>query len=208
MILISFISILSGSTAENSLKFWQAFGLDVPIAPGFKLYFEKQIRYEEKFTNLDSDFNELGIRYRLNKFLSFRLNYRYVSLSGNEIRHRFDGNTQINFKIKNFTVSNRFRLQHESIEDFDGNYSELEFRDRLRVSFNLSKKIRPYFGGEIFLGIGDDATNQNKYRLIAGTNWKIKKRVTIKLFYHFQKELQNDNPDSSHIFGLKFNYSF
>ena len=150
----------------------------------------------------------MGLGYKFNKILSFRLNYRFVSFSGDELRHRFDGNALIDFKISNFHVSNRFRLQNENIEDHDGNYSELEFRDRLGVSFNLSKKIMPYFGGEIFLGIGDDAAKQNKFRLTAGVVWKVKKRVNIEWFYHFQKELQQDNPDSSHIFGLKFNYSF
>ena len=178
------------------------------VAPGFKLYLEKQIRYEDRFTHIESDLNEVGLGTKFNKYLSFRLNYRFVPFSGDELRHRFDGNALIDFPMSRFHISNRFRIQNENIEDHDGNYSELEFRNRLRIGFDLAKKIKPYFGGEIFLAIGDDATNRNKYRLTAGTVWKVKKRVEVELLYHFQKELRKANADTSHIFLLKFNYSF
>lgn len=196
-----------GKEAETDLEFWQAFGVDFKPANGFKLYLEKQLRYEDKLTNMESDISEVGLRYKWNKLLSLRVNYRFVSRSG-EKRNRFDGNVCLNLKWKAITISNRTRLQKEFIETLEDSESELEFRNRLRVTFTNKKKIQPFLGGEIFIGLGEGADKQNKFRLTGGMDWKVKKRVTLTLFYHYQKELEKDKPDTSHILGFKFNYSF
>lgn len=192
--------------AAADLEFWTSFGVDLKPAKGLKLYLEKQLRYEDKFTNMDSDISEVGLRYKLNKLLDLRVNYRFVSLSG-EKRNRFDGNVYLNFKWNTVKISNRTRLQRESIETLEDIQSELELRNRLRILFTKNKKIKPFFGGEIFIGLGEKAENRKKFRLTAGTQLKIKKRVSLTLFYHYQRELQKDDPDMQHIFGLKFNVS-
>ncbi len=196
-----------GEEADRDLEFWQGFGVDFKPANGFKLYLEKQLRYEDKFTNMESDLSEVGLRYKLNKFLRFRVNYRFVSRSG-EKRNRFDGNVYLNLRWNAVKVSNRVRLQKEFIETLEGSESELEFRDRLRFTFTNSKRLQPFFGGEIFIGLGEGSDRRNKFRLTVGTDWEVRKRVTLTFFYHYQRDLEKDKPDISHILGLKFNYSF
>lgn len=207
MLVICVAFYVFGEEAETDLEFWQAFGVDFKPAPGFKLYLEKQLRYEDKLTDLKSDFSEVGLRYKLNNFLRLRVNYRFVSRSG-EKRNRFDGNVYLNLRWNAVKISNRTRLQKEFIETLEDTDSELELRNRLRVTFTNSKKMQPFLGGEIFFGLGEGADKQDKFRLTVGTDWEVKKRVTLTLFYHFQRDLGKDKPDTSHIIGFKFNYSF
>jgi opacity protein-like surface antigen len=200
---------LASLVFSADVEFWQSVGVDFKPAKNFKLYLEKQLRYENKFTNTESDLYEVGLRYRFNKFLDFRVNYRFeYRPNPNEKRNRIDGNLYLNFKWKTFEISNRCRLQQESINDLETSYSELEFRDRIRLTFRGSKKIRPYFGGEIFIGLGENGEDRNKLRLTAGTDWKLKKRVTLGLFYHYQTFLQSEKNKQINVFGMKFNYSF
>ena len=63
---------------DRETGFWEAFGLNITVNKTFKIYLEKQLRYEENFSNLEADFMEAGVRIRLKRFVAFRLNYRYT----------------------------------------------------------------------------------------------------------------------------------
>lgn len=209
VLMIVFVCAVSGEKDDSNVEFWPSVGIDFKPAKGLKVYLEKQLRYENKFTYMESDLSELGLRYRLNKLLDFRVNYRFVYRpNSNQNRNRLDANLYLNLRWNAFKISNRSRIQKEYIETLDHKDSELEFRNRLRLTFRMNKKIRPYFGGEIFIGLGEDADDQNKFRLTAGTDWKVRKRVTLTLFYHYQKFLESTKSKQSHIIGFKFNYSF
>lgn len=205
ILLIGFVSSLFCADVE----FWQGVGIDFKPAKHFKLYLEKQLRYENKFTNTESDFYEIGLRYSFNKFLDFRVDYRFeYRPNSNEKRNRIDGNLYLTFKWKSFEFSNRSRLQQEYIDELGASDTELEFRNRVQLTLVADKKIQPFIGGEIFVGLGKDAEDQNKLRLTAGTDWNIKKRVTLSLFYHYQKFLDREKPKNTNVLGVKFNYSF
>jgi len=209
VVLIGFVMALPGEKDDSNVEFWQSAVVDFKPAKGLKLYLEKQLRYENKFTYMESDLSEVGLRYRLNKLLDFRVNYRFIYRPmSNQKRNRLDANLYLNFSWNEFEISSRSRLQQEYIETLDSKDSELEFRNRLRITYRKNKKVRPFFGGEIFLGLGEEADDQNKFRLTAGTDWKVKKRVTLTLFYHYQEFLESTHSKQSHILGFKFNYSF
>jgi hypothetical protein len=198
---------------KRDTEFWEAFGVDITLSKIFKIYLEKQLRYENRFTNLEADLMEAGVRFRLNRTLAFRLNYRYV-IRKNQKRFRFDVNGQLYFKWKLFKklkplrISLRTRVQREYIEDGIFNDSELELRNRLELTIRLNKKIWPYLGSELFTGLGDNARDRHKLRLTLGTEWNVKKRVTIKFYYHYQTDTVPERSELTHIFGTKFNYSF
>ncbi len=207
LILLGMTLTLTADAAGNNPKFWTGFGIDWKPTKNFKLYLEKQLRYEETFTNMESDVSEIGLRFKPAKWLAFRVNYRFTSLEG-EKRNRLDGNVYFNLKWSNFKLSNRVRLQKEYIDTHDFSDSQLEFRNRLRLTLCKSKVFQPFAGGEIFIGLGDEGKKQNKLRLTTGLDWKPKKRVTVSLFYHFQRDLAEKTNETFHILGCKFRYSF
>jgi Protein of unknown function (DUF2490) len=212
IVLICLSGIIYGQetppNTESDTQMWEAFGIDIEVHPIFKVYLEKQLRYQDRFSNLRSDIMEVGGRLRLNKFAAIRANYRYT-IRDNDKRYRFDANLQLNFKVKNFRLATRSRIQSEYIEDGIFNDSELELRNRFKITYRTKKaKLRPYFASELFLGLRDNKRDRNKLRLTLGTDWRVKKRVSIKFFYHFQTDLVPERSERSHIFGTKFNYSF
>lgn len=206
--LICFTSVvLAGDSktanTESDIELWEAFSADFKPIKNLKVYVERQFRYYQKLARMKSHFTEIGVRYRSIKWLGFRINYRFISRVG-EKRHRFDANVLQYFKLNSFQISNRTRLQKEFIENKD---SETLFRNRLRVTFSRSKKILPFVGGEIFLGLADDK-DQNQFRLTVGADWKMKKRFVIRVLYHYQKDLVKEKSELTHIFKLRFRYSF
>lgn len=193
---------------QRETEFWEAFGLNITVNKIFKIYLEKQLRYEERFSNLEADFMEAGVRIRLKRFAAVRLNYRYT-IRRTHKRYRFDGNLQFNFKVKAsgklkpLRISTRTRLQKEWIDNVLDE-REVELRNRVKMTYRLDKKIWPYMALEWFKGLGDNAGLLDKIRWTTGVEWNVKKRLMIRLYYHYQKDLVKNLTRISHIFGTKF----
>jgi hypothetical protein len=197
---------------KRDTEFWESFGVDIQLDNRFKLYLEKQLRYEDSFSNLEADLMEAGIRVRLFKFMTFRVNYRYTIRQNNK-RYRFDANLYFNFRLnpskkwQSVRLSSRTKLQKEYKEDGIFNDSEWELRNRLKLEVPFTRPIRPYLGAEWFKGLGDMGRLRDKLRLTLGVEWRVKGSITIKPFYHFQTDLVSGLSETTHIFGTKLNVS-
>lgn len=190
---------------------WEAFGLNISVNKTFKIYLEKQLRYEKNFSNLEADFMEAGVRIRLKRFAAVRLNYRYT-IRRTHKRYRFDGNLQFNFKLKPFKklkplrIATRTRIQKEWLDNVLDE-REVEFRNRLKMTYRVNKKIWPYFAVEWFKGLGDNAGILDKLRWTTGLEWRVRGRLSIRLYYHYQTDLVANLSRITHIFGTKFDVS-
>jgi|WetSurMetagenome_2_1015567.scaffolds.fasta_scaffold30338_4 hypothetical protein len=193
--------------AENAVQFWQIFALDWKPAPGLTLEFEKQLRYEDTLVALESDISELGIKYKLQDWLSVATSYRFVAL-GDEKRNRFDGSLVLSWRGAGVQVANRARLQKEFINTRADSWSELVFRDRLRLTFLPDRKLRPFAGGEIFIGLDEAGKSENKFRLSSGLEFDLNQRVELSLFYHYQHDLGEKTNETFHIIAGRFCYTF
>jgi hypothetical protein len=189
--------------AESDVELWQAFSLDFQLAKRVKFSLERQLRYDHQLTAFKSQLTEIGIRYKLAKFMAWQMNYR-LTAKGHEVRHRLDGNIYFILKMKRFRISNRSRLQQEFISYQS---SELLLRDRLQLGWQVGKKLFPYVGGEIFIGLSNSAKSENQYRLSAGMEYAVNKRIGLELFYYCEQDLVVEKDKTTHIFGGKFKYS-
>jgi opacity protein-like surface antigen len=201
-------STLALRGAGTAVQFWEMVGFDWKPVAGLRLDFEKQMRYEDTFAAVESDITEVGIGYDLNKQFTVKADYRFVGM-GDEKRQRVDGNIIFKMDWARFSVSNRARLQQESITTLkDSNESRLVFRDRLRLTYRSGGGLEPYVGGEIFLGLNEEGKAENKFRLSSGLDFDLSKRVTLSLFYHFQKDMGEKTNETKHIVAGGFHYSF
>jgi len=203
------IPLLCGgiSGADNSTRFWQAFELTWKPVKVFRLEFEKQVRYLDTLADVASDISGVSGRYKVNGWLRLGAGYRYTAL-GDETRHRINADLHLRWRQDTFTVTNRARVQKEFIHDASGKSDGMVFRDRLEASFLRGHKLRPYAGGEIFLGLDEEGKKENKYRLTAGLDFRASKQVRLSLFYHFQHDLGEKTNETDHILGGCFRYSF
>ncbi len=206
--LLFFTFNVLGQSENTKVEYWESFGIDIKISDTFKLYLEKQLRYEDRFSDLRADIMEGGVRVKLIGPLYTRVNYRYT-IQREKKKFRFDGNLIYSFKFKKkIKIGLRTKIQKEYLDDGVFIINSLEFRNRVIVSYKINKKFTPYIGGELFLGLGENAGVLDKIRLSTGIEWDIKKRFRMKAFYHLQKDIIKDVNQSSNVFGIKFNYSF
>lgn len=189
------------------VQFWEVFSLAWKPAKKLTFEFEKNLRYENSFATMRSDHTELGVGYKVTRWLEVKADYRFIALDG-EKRHRVDGNVVLTWRGKAIELSNRARIQNEFVENAAGRRSELVFRDRVEASFRPGKRLRPFVGGEIFLGLNDAGTSENKYRLTCGLDWSAVKKVTLSLFVHRQTDLGEATNETIPIFGARFRYTF
>jgi hypothetical protein len=193
---------------DSDAQVWGVLGIDIEVHPIFKIYLEKQYRYQTNFSDLRSDIYEVGGRLRLTGFAAIRGNYRYT-IRENDKRYRFDANLQLDFRIKDFSLDTRTRIQSEYIEDNIFNASESELRNRLRVTYRPRGSIlRPYIAVELFHGLGENKRERNKLRMTFGSLLRLKSGFSIKMFFHYQTDTVSERSQRRYIFGTKFNYSF
>jgi hypothetical protein len=195
------------ASAGEDVRFWQVFGIDLTPVKRFKLYIEKQLRYEGTLTDMESDISEVGLRYKVTKWLDLRVDYRFES-QYREKRDRVDGNVILGWNWKGFSLSNRFRLQKEFIETLSREDAETVFRDRLLLTLRPKNRLRPFAGGEIFLGLGEDGKKLDKFRLMTGLEYDVNSRVTLSFFYIYQRDLGEKTNESWNVLGGRFRYSF
>lgn len=206
LILMFSISIF-GQIQQSKVEYWEAFGIDIRVSKIFKIYMEKQLRYEDRFSDLRADIMEGGVRIKIAKSFFTRFNYRYT-IQRDKRKYRFDANIMGNIKLKKFRLSLRSRIQKEFLEDGVFTSTLVEFRNKVVLSYKINKQFFPYLGGEFFLGLGENKGVTDKTRLSFGLEWNVKKRFRIKFFYHLQKDAVKELNKINNIFGVKFNYSF
>jgi len=199
----------AGRASGSDIRFWEQLGLNwSPFAP-LKIFLEKELRYENSFTDMDSDITELGLRWELAKWLDIRFDYRFISKGKDEKRDRIDGNITIGWSRPGVALSNRFRLQKEFITETGAEAAtETVFRDRVRATLRPEKTLRPYGDAEIFLGLGENGSALNMLRLGTGLEIAASKKATVTAFYVYQNKFGNTAKEISHIFGARFSYGF
>lgn len=205
IIIITLLLLLSFSLySKKESELWERISIDFDLAKRFNIAIGGELRFDDNFESLESKIAEIGLRYKLSKLLRFRVNFRYTN-RGKEREYRVDSNILFNIPIKPFLLKSRFRIQKEF---FNNGGSLIEFRKRVRIYYKKFKRLSPFIGGEIFLALStEDYDKQNRFRLTVGTDWKIRKRVVLTAFYHFQKDLLEYKNNLTNIFGFKFSYS-
>ncbi|MBQ9362466.1 MAG: DUF2490 domain-containing protein [Bacteroidaceae bacterium] len=78
-------------------------------------------------------------------------------------------------------------------------------RSKLTVQYNIRKNpFAPYLSIDYGVGLN---YNAYKWKLTAGTDIKLSKAHSLKAFYRFQTENDDDEPNGHHI-GLGYNFKF
>jgi len=141
--------------------------------------------------------------YKVNKYLRVGGNYRFA-IRSDVTRHRFYGNVTFRYRIQQFRLSYRVRLQKEFERE---QIAETYLRNKLRVLFNTKKAIDPFIGTEFYYHIFHYRGSQfDKFRIRAGIDWSLNKKSSINLFYLYQKEIYVVDPLQNYIIGVGYNY--
>jgi len=221
-LLLILLSITLSVSAQDNIvvtsdfESWSTIGISKKIGD-FKLSLDENLRLHENSTSIDKFFTDVGVSYKINKYIKLGTNYRFYrnkTTSGDyKNQHRFSGDLKLSYGLDRFDFSYRARLQNKD-EDFyksdlsDNNVNN--FRNKLQVEYDIKKtKFEPYVSAELFRRFGDSQADYfNKYRLTIGMKYELKKIGEFNLFYRFDKELNSTYPKSTYIVGLGYSYKF
>lgn len=97
-----------------------------------------------------------------------------------------------------------YYLDNDNIKEYKAKDRVL-LRSKVGVDYNIRKcPVDPYLSAEYGCGLNYSA---NKWKFTAGADFKINKQNKIDLFYRYQTEDDDDEPNG-HFIGLAYNIKF
>lgn len=220
IILFIYCSCLSPVSAQirQDAGMWATLTIQHALNKKINLVIDEEFRLKENYQRINLFYTNIGIDYKVNKFLKISPTYRTIQkkkLDGNySYRHRLMLDVTVKKKIKKITLSERVRYQIE-VQDFytskKGKFPEQYLRLKTDIKYDLKKKITPYYSCEFRYQIrnprGDGPVYDNGFhriRNVLGLEYEINKKNSINLYYLFQTEFNISTPESIYILGIAY----
>jgi hypothetical protein len=215
IIILVFLEVYFFAGAQTKdTQLWTGPIIKYNITKKFRIEFEQQFRFNENISNYDYTFSELGIRYKVFKYLNIKALYRYTFVPDNhsndvfadsdKSRLSFDAATGIDVFNTGLRVGYRFRYMNS--RDNKTTASSNYLRNRFDLEYNLSKLVDPYAAYESAYRLDDkNEFRYNRYTL--GLNWKVSKKLDIDSYFHYQNEINVKHPETNYILGLAVVYT-
>lgn len=172
----------------------------------FRVEFEEQIRFNNNISTLKMTITEFGLRYRLNKYFSFKGNYRYSARPNKNNRTRVSLNAYYNWRKKKFPLSMQYRFRFQNTNEANSGQKFSDVRNKVTLAYNLSKLADPYLSFELKTELNGINEFRVK-RLTYGLDWRMSKQIDLTTFYRNQSEINVKNPDKQNIIGIMLSYT-
>jgi hypothetical protein len=214
-----FILLLAGICAltdaqVQDFQIWTGPVLKYNFSKKFRAEFEQQFRFNDNASKYDYTFSELGLRYKVFKYLELKAVFRQSFLppaeSGSGIsdsdKSRLCFAAGTGTELFNTGVNLGYRLMYQDSWENSSLKTSQYIRNRINVDYNLSKLVDPYIDWESYFRLdGKNEFRQNRYTV--GLNWRILKQLNLDTYYRYQKEINVKNPEADFILGLGLIYS-
>lgn len=188
---------------DNEL--WSGAEADFDIGKRFSIEPGIELRLNNNIGGFKNLLLYTGVKYKISDFFRTSLYYRLKQKSDtyqNEIYASF----YVKYKIKPLNLTYRIKYHKEMPIDDD---QEDYLRNKIKISYNLSKTVDPYIHSELYYRFNWDKGDRFiKYRLCLGVEIKIKKNQELTFFYMYQKDINIKKPDVSSILGLFYSFNF
>ena len=194
VICLFLITQISFSQISYDWENWTSIGIKKDFKHNFSWDFGYQIRFDQGISHFKSSYISTGFGYKLNKYVSFDLSYRYATNNFRDL-HRFSTALILTYKYKKLELNLRNMIQNER-EYFNSTYEnghtpQNYLRERLQISYAIIKPIKFYVSAEHFFKLSVNNIQMNRIRSIAGIDFKIKKLHTFGVAYMFQPNFPN-----------------
>lgn len=180
------------------------------LPKGFDLSVQYQFRAFNYLRVIRGSYFYGSVRYTLiKKVLSTEFEYRYMT-SDTRDQHRFGLGIIAKHKAGEFTFSDRLVYQREH-PYFNGSYEKGNeptnmLRNRVQVKWDFKKRWDAYVSCEPFIKISNKAKEIRRVRAIAGMDWEFKKNHNINLFYQYQTQVNQKEPEMMHTIGCMYEW--
>lgn len=186
---------------------WTTIGVKKDFKKNFSWDANYQIRFDHDLSAFKSSYISTGIGYKVNKYVSFDLSYRYATNAYRDM-HRFSGALLLSYKVKKIEFTLRNMVQNER-EYFNARYEKgheplTSLRERLQISYSIIKPIKLYVNSEVFFSLQNTGISTARFRCVGGVDFKIKKNHTLSPAYLIQANF----PVKQIVQGVLFEYTY
>ena len=199
---------------------WTTLSIDKKLNNKFSANLTEEVRLFQNVQRLNLAYTNLGVSYKLNKYVKLSAVYRFLQKSQDENyiswRHRIYADAQFKYRYYPFTVVYRARLQSQVRDYFtsrDGKIPERYWRNKFDVKYELGHGISPYIAAEFRYQFKNnrnkDANNEfNRGRYYVGCQYQHSESKTFDFYFMNQREFNVNNPERNFILGIEYDYSF
>lgn len=199
--------------------FWGFVSYGKDISKKWDVSIEQEVRLQYNATQLARTFTNIGIDYKVEKWLHLGANYRFIidrRLSGvYAIRHRVTADAVLKKQLRRFTFAYRARLQWEvkgyNYSDRYGFAPTWDFRNRFKTTFQLSRIWKPFVAADLRLLITDPNKPYitwavDRMRLFVGTEYHMGNNRVLEFFFMTSQQVQVIAPVRIFAVGIGFNF--
>ena len=195
---------------------WNTFSCSYALNKKFAILFTEELRIKENYSRLNLFYTNLGFEYKFNSHFKTSLVYRwvdkYMEYDQFSFRHRLMWDATVKQGYKKFTFSYRHRLQTEirNVQTSDaGSIPEWYSRNKFEISYDISKRISPYYSTEFRYQFHDPRNVESdrtwhRIRYQAGIDYKLTKSSKAGIYYLIQHEYNAMAAENLYITGLEY----
>ncbi|CAN5853231.1 hypothetical protein BH11BAC7_BH11BAC7_23410 [soil metagenome] len=215
-----FVFALPAFSQTENFGSWLTLGLNKDFGKKFGLSIDQEFRLKDNLGTVNLFYTNVGINYKVAKFLKVALVYRNIQKRKDDGFYGFRSRiyTDLSFKLKpgKWTLGYRARLQAEwrqsGYDNKNGNMPEVYLRNLFKVGYEVGPHLTPYIGTELRFQLQNPrlpwANGFDRQRIIAGMDYKINGMHSFGTYFLYQKEYNVNDPQTLYIIGLEYTISF
>lgn len=200
---------------QQDFQIWQTAKVNAELTKDFRIIVEEELRFRENASMMDRQINDLGVSYRINKYLRtalfFRLEADWKNADVYVWRQGLYGELAFRIEPDRFTLSYRARIQSAKTEIYREEailMGGFKHRHKISAEYNIKGlPLAPFAEGELFVacytGKGSEISG---IRAWAGMNYTPGKRHNLYLKYGTDRELSVADP--LHTYALVIGYEY
>jgi hypothetical protein len=201
---------------QQDFQIWQTAKISAELTKDFRFMVEEELRFRENASMMDRQINDLGISYRVNKYLRtalfFRLEADWKNADLYLWRQGLYGDFTFRIEPSRFTLSYRARIQSTKTEIYKEEAvlaGGFKHRHKISAEYNIKGlPIAPFAEGELFVacytGKGSEIAG---VRAWAGMNYAPGKRHNLYFKYGIDRELNTADPLHAYAMVIGYEYS-
>ncbi len=203
---------------SNDAGMWATLSIQHALSKKLNFVVDQELRLKENYQRINLFYTNVGVDYKLNKFIKISPTYRAIQkkrLEGTySYRHRVMLDVTVKKKFKKYALSERIRYQAE-VQDFytskKGKLTEQFLRFKTDLKYSVTEKITPYVSCELRYQIhaprGDGPLYDNGFhriRNVLGIEYELNKKNSVNLYYLYQTEFDISTPETIYILGIGY----
>ncbi len=220
-IVLLFFCVTTGALKAQPVKdfgIWASVGYGKDISDKFDISLSQEVRMEENALLMGRTFTQLGLDYKLKRWIRFGLNYRFtLNRRGDGTyghRHRIMTDLVLRTYQRQFTITYRGRLQSE-VRTWNyprefGFAPVWDLRNTLKVNYRLNRFIEPYVNLDLRFLLRDPDVPRfsgvDRTRLVVGADLLLAEGRVLGLFFLTNQYWNIDDGRRIYVFGMEFNF--